>query len=174
VKAHRVVRHRGSHIFSRQLAHRWRWGCEPYAPAALYRPGRFGVLISVRGSVYTRATVRLELLGTLKNLMPHRESNPRASGLSHSASTNYATACPVNVPVCVLMFFVTYIVLIIIYVQDNSQKRFITASTSSYSRAWHNSRYFHFHCPQVFCFYVVPHLRNVSEGQINYVFSRFL
>jgi hypothetical protein len=33
--AHRVVRRRGS-TFSRQSAHRWRWGCQPYAPAALY------------------------------------------------------------------------------------------------------------------------------------------
>jgi hypothetical protein len=24
--------------FSRQLAHTWRWGCQPYAPAALYPP----------------------------------------------------------------------------------------------------------------------------------------
>jgi hypothetical protein len=25
--------------FSRQLAHRWRWGCQPYAPAVLYPQG---------------------------------------------------------------------------------------------------------------------------------------
>jgi hypothetical protein len=31
----------------------------------------------------------------LKFQWPHRESNPRPSGLYHSASTNYATACPV-------------------------------------------------------------------------------
>jgi hypothetical protein len=35
VKAQRVVRRQGSHI-SRQSAHRWLWGCQPYAPAALY------------------------------------------------------------------------------------------------------------------------------------------
>jgi hypothetical protein len=35
--------------FARQLAHRWRWGCQPRAPAALYPPGIFLVLISVRG-----------------------------------------------------------------------------------------------------------------------------
>jgi hypothetical protein len=35
---------------SRQSAHRWRKG-QPYAPAALYPPGRFLVLISVRGWV---------------------------------------------------------------------------------------------------------------------------
>jgi hypothetical protein len=33
---HRVVRRRGSHILSRQSAHRWRWGCQPHAPATLY------------------------------------------------------------------------------------------------------------------------------------------
>jgi hypothetical protein len=30
------LRRWGSHIFSRQPAHRWRWGCQPYAPATLY------------------------------------------------------------------------------------------------------------------------------------------
>jgi hypothetical protein len=34
--------------FSRQSAHRWRWSCQPYAAAALYPPGRFLVLISVK------------------------------------------------------------------------------------------------------------------------------
>jgi hypothetical protein len=52
--------------FSRQSAHRWRWGRQPYAPAALYPPGRFLVLISVRGWVDPKATVRLKWLGQLK------------------------------------------------------------------------------------------------------------
>jgi hypothetical protein len=30
--------------FSRQSAHRWRWGCQPYAPAALYPPGRMTIV----------------------------------------------------------------------------------------------------------------------------------
>jgi hypothetical protein len=66
VNAYRVVRRRSSHIFSRKWAHRWRWGCQPYAPATLYPPGRFRVLISVSGWVQPRATVQLEGLSKLK------------------------------------------------------------------------------------------------------------
>jgi hypothetical protein len=50
VEALRVARGWGSNIF-RHSAHRWRQGCQPYAPAAFYPPGRFLVLISVRGWV---------------------------------------------------------------------------------------------------------------------------
>jgi hypothetical protein len=44
--------------FSRKSTRRWRWGCQPYAPAAIWPQGRFLVLISVR--VDPRAIERLE------------------------------------------------------------------------------------------------------------------
>jgi hypothetical protein len=55
--------------FSRQSTHRWRWSFHPYAPAAIQPPGRFLVVISVRGWVDPRAIMRLKWLGKLKNIM---------------------------------------------------------------------------------------------------------
>jgi hypothetical protein len=76
--------------FCRQSTHGWRWGFQPYAPAALYSPGRCMVLISVRGSVDPRAIMRLEVLGKLIEQWPHRESNSRSSGLWHTAVGEYS------------------------------------------------------------------------------------
>jgi hypothetical protein len=68
--------------FSRQSANSWRWGCQPYAPAARYPPGRFLVVISVRSWVDPTDTVRLEGLRKLKKIQwLHRDSNPQPSGL---------------------------------------------------------------------------------------------
>jgi hypothetical protein len=54
-------------IFSRQSAHRWLCGCQPYAPASHpLPPRRFLVRISVSGLVNPRARVRLEGLNQLK------------------------------------------------------------------------------------------------------------
>jgi hypothetical protein len=96
MKVQSVMRRRGSHNFSRHSTCRWRWSCQPYTPAALYLPGRFLIIISVRGLIDPRAILRLEVLGKLKNQRPHRESNPRSSGLSHSASTNYVIVFPLS------------------------------------------------------------------------------
>jgi hypothetical protein len=54
--------------FYRQSAHRWRWECRPYAPAALYAPRRLLVFISVRGWMDSRTSMRLRGLAQLKEM----------------------------------------------------------------------------------------------------------
>jgi hypothetical protein len=56
-------------------------------------PGRFLVLISLRGWVDSMAIVRMEGLGQLKIPMISSGIDPATYRL-HSASTNYARACP--------------------------------------------------------------------------------
>jgi hypothetical protein len=55
--------------FSRLLAHRWRWVCQPYELAALYSPGRSLVLISVRGWFNSKVILQLGGLGKSKKSM---------------------------------------------------------------------------------------------------------
>jgi hypothetical protein len=66
-------------VFSRQSAHRWRRGCQSYAPAGRpLPPGRFLVLISVKRRVDPRSIVRLEGLGQLKIPMTSSGLEPAA------------------------------------------------------------------------------------------------
>jgi hypothetical protein len=69
--------------FYTQSAHRWWWGYQPHAPAALYPPGRFLILIYVKGSVDPRATVRLEGLGQLINPMTSSGIEPTTFRLEY-------------------------------------------------------------------------------------------
>jgi hypothetical protein len=71
VEALKVARVWGSHIFIHS-AHRWRQVCQPYTSAAFLPPGRFLVLIFVRGWVDARAAV---LLVNWKN-SPHQGLEP--------------------------------------------------------------------------------------------------
>jgi hypothetical protein len=58
----------------------------------LLPPGRFLVLISVRGCVDPGTLARLEGLDILKKNLPHPGLQPATFLLVASASTNYATA----------------------------------------------------------------------------------
>jgi hypothetical protein len=92
VGANRVVRSRGSHIFSRQSAHGWRWGCQPYAPADRpLPPGRFLVLISVIGWVDRRAIKKFnDIVGNRTSdlpacgIVPQPTTLPRGPCYRHS------------------------------------------------------------------------------------------
>jgi hypothetical protein len=83
--------------YSTQSAHRWWWGCQPYTPAALNPPGRFLVLISIRGWVDPRTIVRLEGLGQLINPMTSSGIEPATSRLlSYCLKYIHTGKCKVN------------------------------------------------------------------------------
>jgi hypothetical protein len=56
-------------MFSRQSAHIWRWGSQPYAPTTLYPQEDSWCSSLLEAESTPRAIVRLEGLGQLKNLM---------------------------------------------------------------------------------------------------------
>lgn len=61
--------------FSGKLTHRWPWGCQPCALAALY-PKRHLVLIYFRGWVYPRVILHLKVLCKLKTPINLSENGP--------------------------------------------------------------------------------------------------
>jgi hypothetical protein len=68
---------------SGQSAHRRRWGCQPYAPAALHPQEDYWYSFLLRGWVDPRATVWLEGLDKLQNQWPQLGSNSCPSGLEN-------------------------------------------------------------------------------------------
>jgi hypothetical protein len=80
----------------RQTVNRWRQGCQPYAPAALYPKVSFLrslVLISVRGRADPRAIVRPEGLGKLEK-STSLGRDPATFLFVALCLNHYATACP--------------------------------------------------------------------------------
>jgi hypothetical protein len=61
----RIARNWGSHIY-KHSAHRWRQGCQPYAPAAIYPQEDSWYLFLLRSWVDPRTVVQLEELGKVK------------------------------------------------------------------------------------------------------------
>jgi hypothetical protein len=76
---------------SRQSAHRWRHGCQPYTPADHYCPVTsllsfwYSFLLEAEWTPGPSAAGRIRQIE--KNHSPHRVSNPRSSSLWHSTLT---------------------------------------------------------------------------------------
>jgi hypothetical protein len=95
VEALRVARGWGSHIV-RHSAERWRQGCQALRAGRFLPPGKFLVLISVRGWVDPRAIVRLEGLGKLKK---STSSGIRTGDLPACSIVPQPTTLP-RAPIC--------------------------------------------------------------------------
>jgi hypothetical protein len=80
--------------FSRQLAHRWRWSCQPYAPAALYSQEDSWYSFLLEAEMTRGSYCGWRVWVNWKIQWTHWQSIQRPSYLEHGASTNYATACP--------------------------------------------------------------------------------
>jgi hypothetical protein len=98
-EALRVAKGWGCHIF-RQSAHRWRQGCQPYAPAAVY-PRKIPGIMSVRGWVDLRAIIRLVGLGKLKK---SNSFGTRTGDLPACSIVPQPTTLP-RAPVVIINFF---------------------------------------------------------------------
>jgi hypothetical protein len=75
----------------RQSAHRWRWNCQPYVPAAIYLPGKFLVHISVRGWIDPRVIVWLGLGQLQKSTLSRFDPT---TFLLVAQCLNHVTTCP--------------------------------------------------------------------------------
>jgi hypothetical protein len=81
VEAHRVLRGRGSHIFSRQTAHRWRRGCQLYAPAVLSPQEDSWYSFLLEAKLTPRPQYCWKHYVNWKTQWPHRKLNSQPSGL---------------------------------------------------------------------------------------------
>jgi hypothetical protein len=67
--------------YSRQSAHRWRWGCKPYAPAILYFQANSWYSSLLEAESTPGPYCGWKDWVNWKIQWPHSESNPRLSGL---------------------------------------------------------------------------------------------
>jgi hypothetical protein len=100
MEARRVVRRRDSHIFSRKSGHRWRWGYQPFEPdGRALPPGRFLVLISLRGWADLRAIVRVERIRLIEKssyLIGNRTSAFPACSIVPQPTSLPRTPCDIH------------------------------------------------------------------------------
>jgi hypothetical protein len=70
--------------FSRQSAHRWRWGCQLYAPAALYHQEDSWYSFLLEAEWTPGSQCGLEGLGQLKNPMTSSGMEPATFAVTHA------------------------------------------------------------------------------------------
>jgi hypothetical protein len=84
-------------IFCRQHAHRWRWGCQPYAPAALHpqEDSWFSFLLEAESTPGPQSGWK-DWVSWKQIQWLHRESKPRPPVSYYSAWADSCTACPLS------------------------------------------------------------------------------